>query len=493
MRTLRILSIILLFIFFASFLIHPLYSINQDIGRHLKSGEIIWQTKSVYKTNLFSFTEPNHPFINHHWLSEVTFYGLNNIIGLNGLIVFKVVVLLLSLWLLFMAVKNKTDLWVFLISAMAGIMIWAERTDVRPEIFSYLFLSYFLFAIFRAKFQNQTKWLYFLPIVQIFWTNMHIYFAIGPILLLSFLIERIVNLKFKIFNLKRELRIFILVLVATLINPSFISGALYPLMVLKNYGYSIVENQNIFFLSDYGISTERIQMFQLSLALLILSFIIRKRVALFELLSGIFFSLMALKMLRNFGPYGMIFIPTTAINLSALKINTKKETVILLSVCAILISASAYNIKNKVSLTIPLGADKAVEFVKKNNIKGPVFNNFDVGSFLIWKMYPAPNCSADRHSEKGRVWCGTSPDFRVFVDGRPEAYSQEFFENIYKPMQLDQKMWEKYSKEYGINYIFFDHRDITPWARTFLARISQDKNWERVYVDEYVVIFVKNF
>ena len=142
----------------------------------------------------------------------------------------------------------------------------------------------------------------------------------------------------------------------------------------------------------------------------------------------------------------------------------------LISVCIILISTTSYNIKNKVSLSIPTGAEKAIEFVKNNNIKGPVFNNFDVGSFLIWKTYP---------------------EQKVFVDGRPEAYSQEFFENIYKPMQMDQKIWEKYSKEYGINHIFFDHRDITPWARTFLARISQDKNWERVYLDEYVVIFLK--
>jgi len=470
MRGLKILSPILLFIFFASFLIHPLYSINQDIGRHLKSGEIIWQTKSVYKTNLFSYTEPDHPFINHHWLSEVAFFGLNNVIGLKGLILFKAVILLLSLWLLFLAVKNKADLWIFLISAMAGIMVWAERTDVRPEIFSYLFLSYFLFAIFRAKYSNQTKWLYVLPIVQIFWTNMHIYFALGPILLLFFLVERIVNLKFKIFNLKKEIRIFILTCLATLINPNLISGALYPLVVLKNYGYSIVENQNIFFLTDYGVSIRSIQLFQFSLVLLILSFVVRKRIAIFELLSGILFSIMAMKMLRNFGPYGLIFIPLTTLNLSKIKLSTKKEMAVLISVCIILISATSYNIKNKVSLAIPTGAEKAIEFVKNNNIKGPVFNNFDVGSFLIWKMYP---------------------DQKVFVDGRPEAYSQEFFENIYKPMQSDPQQWKKYSDQYRINYVFFDHRDITPWARTFLARISNNPDWEMAYLDDFVVVFVK--
>ena len=121
-------------------------------------------------------------------------------------------------------------------------------------------------------------------------------------------------------------------------------------------------------------------------------------------------------------------------------------------------------------LEIPAGAAQGVEFVRQNNIKGPVFNNFDIGSFLIWKLYP---------------------EQKVFVDGRPEAYSTEFFRNIYKPMQEDPKMWKYYSEKYGINYIFFAHTDITPWARQFLLNISQDPNWLPIYKDGSVIIFLK--
>lgn len=483
MRFLRILSLLLLFVFFASLLVHPLYSVNQDIGRHIKSGEIIWQTKNVYKTNLFSFTEPDHPFINHHWLSEVVFFGLNNLAGLQGLIIFKTLILLLALGLVYRAVKNNSEYWAFLVSAMAGILVWTERTDVRPEIFSYLFLAFFIFAIYRAKYASKTKYLYFLPLVQIFWTNMHIYFVFGPILILFFLLDR----KF------RYWKIFLAVSAATLINPHFLAGAIYPLKILSNYGYSIVENQNIFFLLDYGISTRKIQLFQTSVVILIVGFIIRRRPAVFELLSGIFFSVMAVKMLRNFGPFGLILIPLTAVNFSGLKISAKKEMVLLITASALMAWASVYNIVNRVSLAIPIGAEKAVAFVKENNIQGPVFNNFDVGSYLIWKLYPAPNCSADRQSassaDGGRVWCGTSPDFRVFVDGRPEAYSKKFFEEVYKPMQEDPQLWKKYSDLYGINYVFFYHRDITPWARTFLGQMAQNTAWPMVYVDDFVVVF----
>lgn len=472
MRIFRVISIVLLFIFFASLLVHPLNSINQDIGRHIKSGQIIWETKQIYKTNLFSFTEPNTPFINHHWLSEVAFYGLNNALGLKGLILFKTAVILLALGLLLASVYSKTRLWPLAISSLVGFMVFMERIDVRPEIFSYLFLSFFVFAIFKAKNENNYKYSYFVPLVQIFWTNMHIYFAIGPILLLFFTIDRCLG-KHKEF--KQVATIFLATCIATLLNPNFITGAMTPFNILQHYGYSIVENQNIFFLRDYGISLMAINLFEISLAILILSLVITfrngRRQIIFEVLSAIFFTIMAGKMIRNFGLYGLTFIPIVALNLSVFKINAKKEVAILISVCVILVSVTIYNIKNNVSLAIPTGAEKGVDFIQQNNIKGPVFNNFDVGSFLIWKLYP---------------------EQKVFVDGRPEAYSVNFFDKIYKPMQENPTTWNHYANDvYHINYIFFDHHDITPWAQTFLSFISQDKNWPMVYKDGSVVIFLR--
>src|SRR3989344_9096051 len=92
---------LLLFVLLASFLIHNFDSIGQDIGRHLKVGEIIWQTKEIPKTNLFSFTESDFTFINHHWLSEVMFFGIFNVAGFTGLILFKAFLALTAFLLLF--------------------------------------------------------------------------------------------------------------------------------------------------------------------------------------------------------------------------------------------------------------------------------------------------------------------------------------------------------------------------------------------------------
>ncbi|PJE69283.1 hypothetical protein COU96_00565, partial [Candidatus Shapirobacteria bacterium CG10_big_fil_rev_8_21_14_0_10_38_14] len=58
-----------LVIFLAYF--HQLDDFDQDLGRHIKLGEIIWQTKKVPVMNLFSYTHPDFPTLDHHWGSQV--------------------------------------------------------------------------------------------------------------------------------------------------------------------------------------------------------------------------------------------------------------------------------------------------------------------------------------------------------------------------------------------------------------------------------------
>src|SRR3990167_4110313 len=149
MKKKEIFGVVLIFVLLGLLAVHSLNSINQDIGRHLKSGQIIWETKNVYKTNLFSFTEPAHPFINHHWLSEVVFYLLNGLIGLKGLIVFKAGVIVAAFLLIFRSLPRSALCWPlgwpFLLAGIPALFIFSSRTDVRPEVFSYLSLSFFLF------------------------------------------------------------------------------------------------------------------------------------------------------------------------------------------------------------------------------------------------------------------------------------------------------------------------------------------------------------
>ena len=102
---------------------HIITSINTDIGRHIKSGEIIWQTKNVPKTNLFSFTEPDHAFIDHHWLSQIIFYIVDRASGLDGLNILKSLLITAAFVFSVLAVYKKELFWQIIFAAIFATFI----------------------------------------------------------------------------------------------------------------------------------------------------------------------------------------------------------------------------------------------------------------------------------------------------------------------------------------------------------------------------------
>src|SRR3989344_2875439 len=369
---LEIIIFILFFSLLAVFLIHNFDSIGQDIGRHLKTGEIIWQAKEVPKTNLFSFTEPDFPFTNHHWLSEVIFYGIYGWFGFTGLILLKVVFVLAAFLLLFFVAKKYATFWPIVISFLFSIFIFIERTEVRPEIFSFVILAFFLWVLFGEKYRGSTlnlqkgrtsnllqgrtfDWLWFLPIAQLLWVNLHIYFFIGPVLVLSFLIDQLINLKNKQVNrslsqfdgeesgarkrpihlfvdlsIRRTLTVLCLVFIVTIFNPNGIQGALLPFNILKEYVFSIVENQTLAFLANFFGFKLTIFVFKLSVAAAVILSVInfrKTRQRIFEILILIFSIYAGFKMLRNLPLYALVSFPILAILLSDVSQSTKTKLV----------------------------------------------------------------------------------------------------------------------------------------------------------------------
>ncbi|OGN13105.1 MAG: hypothetical protein A3J47_01285 [Candidatus Yanofskybacteria bacterium RIFCSPHIGHO2_02_FULL_43_22] len=494
----------LIFILAGTLFFHNFTSINVDIGRHIKLGEIIWQTKSIPDTNLFSFTAPDYSFVNHHWLSEVIFYkvyslGSNWVSGLKAIMIFKIIILLATYFLLFLTVR-KQNIVVVAFAFLMSVFVFAARTEPRPEIFSYLIFTAYLLVLYRTRISNfKINLLWILPVMQVFWVNMHIYFIIGPIVFSLFLIEKVVLKKLT----RQDLLIGLLIVLANFANPNFIDGAIYPLKVLNNYGYNVAENSSLFFLAKYfGHWASQDKLFLISFFVLAGSFVVsfwrtklmtsnvvthndirysNIKTRIFDLLLIAMTAILSFKMQRNIPLFALSVWPIMTGNLTRI-MNPKKLkrwlyacTISLLIVSVYLVvSGKFYNWLDSpklFSLSISNAAQDGTNFVKANSIQGPMFNNFDIGNYLVWQLYP---------------------EQKVFVDGRPEAYPVEFFEKIYKPMQRDERVWKEMSQKYGINYIFFSHTDMTEWSQEFLIRMTKDSEWSMVFLNDAIVIFVKN-
>ncbi len=110
----------------------------------------------------------------------------------------------------------------------------ASREEIRPEVFSYLFIALFLWLLWRYK-ENiiSCGWLYLLPVLEILWINLHIYFFFGFFLIMFFLFTEILTKKnLEVKKLKNLCVCFILVL-----------GASFILLLIihrKNFSFAIL-------------------------------------------------------------------------------------------------------------------------------------------------------------------------------------------------------------------------------------------------------------
>lgn len=469
--------------------LHPIADMSQDLGRHLLLGKLILQTHTVPQINFFSYTYPTFPFINSHWLSEVVFYLLSQAVGLYGLFYVTVALFSLAFTALFAFAAKRFGIFPAFVSTVFVLTIFLSRTVLRPEIFSYVFMAVFLIILYKHR-EKPTKWLFLLPLVQAAWVNMHIYFPVGEGLVGLFVLDTIVTRlhqthAFSGVLYDKRLRLLVLTLVlcflATLINPNGITGALYPLHVFANYGYSIEENQSIFFLLNYGFPFSNFAgIFVATGILILLAIVYRSKLPVIDVLLAVILTIGAFSATRNSGLYALGIIMLLIRLVSSLFISLSKrlnEHSALLFfgksiLCCFLVIVLFWlrQTTDGFALRIDATEQNATDFFLTHELKGPLFNNFDIGSYLDYRLYPRE---------------------KVFVDGRPEAYPVDFFQNVYIPMQENPQVFNEEDAKYHFNTIIFSYTDQTPWAAQFVFSINKNTTWKLVYLDPHTMILVK--
>lgn len=462
---------------------HEITAVTQDLGRHLTTGNIILATGNIPKTNLFSYTYPSFPFINHHWLSEVVFAALFPFGGFGILLALTILLAVLSFGTIYFYGLRHHGLAAVSITSLFYLPILFERTDVRPELFSFLFLS--LFIVILYAFRNKPSWHVLLLIpIELLWVNIHIYFIVGVAVTGIFLIDLLFMERAVLFQKRRVSKKIMMLLftlagvwAVTLINPNGIAGAFYPFRVFSNYGYAIEENQNIFFLWSL-FHKQTILFFFLTISFLFfLLLFVAKKIKPVSFMLALFFAALAITAERNFPlfVFGTFLSFTDALSSLIEKRMFQKKPVVIIAYSLFFAFLFFVNISfvlatKKVGANIPEHLPDGSSFFLSHNLKGPIFNNFDNGGYLIYRLYPKE---------------------LVFTDSRPEAYPTDFFQKTYIPMQQDSKMFSAVSNYYNFNAIIFGHTDQTPWAKDFLRSITSNTNWSLVYVDSYTIIFLK--
>ncbi len=470
-------------------LFQPSHAMTEDLGRHILLGEIIWKTNSIPPTNLFSYTYPDFPFVNHHWLSEVLLYLVSAGFGLTALIVLKVFILGGAL---IMAIWSGIRLG-GTIPALATTTILLplilERNSERPEMFAFFLFSVLFFVLFASRLSIKIKFAA-AALIMILWVNLHISFIYGLLLVGVFFVKEITEgifikthpsvgkeeaWKEKIFG---ALAVMGISAIATLLNPHGLTGALYPFTIFNNFAYQTTENLGVFQLLPILRSDVFIPYFLWCapiLALLVLWTLIKKRVWEWSYLIFLGFTTLVFMKIRNMPYFVFTGIPAcsaalTVILKSALhKVEGLKTTIATSFIIAHIGFSFFLFSKIPPAIFIPEPGKNGLDFFIAHAPPGNIFNNFDIGSYIDYRLYPK---------------------YGSFVDNRPEAYPPGFF-TAYIDMQINQEFREKMFTQYGINSVIFSRGDITDWAGMFLSQMQADPRWEISYLDDYLVIFFR--
>lgn len=175
---------------------------DPDFWWHLRTGQLISETRAVPHADPFSLTARGQVWVTHEWLTEVVMWATYRAAGWGGLVALFSLVTTAALWLAERRAERRgahrfVACAATLLAALAALPIWG----VRPQMISFLFTSVFVFALdaysrsdatldWQARSDkflprlhrsssraNRVPWL-LVPLMLV-WANMHAGFALG--------------------------------------------------------------------------------------------------------------------------------------------------------------------------------------------------------------------------------------------------------------------------------------------------------------------------
>lgn len=179
--------IVLLTIFYtlaAGFALRPVLVNDPDLWWHLRTGQWIVEHQAWPLTDVFSQVGQGKPWIAYSWLFEVMLYGVFAKFGLAGILGMTALLALAIVAALVLHVRPyvASDKQAVLYSGL-GVLALASLCNPRPWLFTLLFFILEYSVLLAVRRTGRTRLLWCLPPLFALWANLHIQFIYGLFLL----------------------------------------------------------------------------------------------------------------------------------------------------------------------------------------------------------------------------------------------------------------------------------------------------------------------
>jgi hypothetical protein len=484
------------------------FVLDSDIWWHLKVGDWIVGHMGVPHTGILSRTAANRPWVAYSWGYEVLLSRAYAWFGLIGIGVFGTVLTLAVAYSIFWMMRRlSSQFWVAWIGTLIVCWSFLFNGTPRPFFFSIGLFAVTLTLLLEANRSDRVQMLYWLPLIFLVWANLHIQFIYGLFLVGLFIA---VNLAQRIasalsispgFLLPPTLPAANLVAVgaacalATLCGPYFYHPYLVVLEYSKaKFAYSIIIELQPLSFRGYSHFLELLVMaagffavgWQASLRRANAPSGQQNDSASLDLFKLALLSIAAVVAFRTMRDAWFICLPAAACvaDLFAARAKDRQpgssteaiapawhesfvERAGIIAVTAILLVIFSTNtdfnergLDRAISSTYPVNA---INFLRRNPVPGPLYNNLNWGGFLMWYM----------------------PDYPVAIDGRNDLYGDDL-DKIFFNTQIAEK---SYTTDPYLN----ESRVVLLDSHLPLAKIlTIDPRFQVVYHDDIATVFARH-
>ncbi|MBZ5582559.1 MAG: hypothetical protein LAQ30_10220 [Acidobacteriia bacterium] len=453
----------------------PIY--DSDFWWHLRTGQYIVEKHALPVPDPFSFTtsmrgaaypgeEITRRFnLTHEWLAQACYYLVYRAAGFPGIVLFRAGLLALFCGLVgLVAWRRCGGFWRAVAAAFAAAAAAAPVAYDRPYLFTFVFLAATV-AILEFR-----RFLWLLPPLFLVWANCHGGFFLGWIVLAAYSAEALLARRRKQRD-PHERTLWLLGAAAILVSGCNPNG-FRVVEVLSYYRGSFLTSRLLEWsapkLWPPGVFSALLAG---GAAALLFA---RGRARRVDFLLFAAFAAAGLSAQRNVFLMGLI-APLAMVSYFPWKRALRPPWEFALAGVAVggIVLALARGGSFQLRPAEWKYPASAADFLLAHGIGGPIFNTYEYGGYLIWRLWPRE---------------------RVFIDGRAlnESVFLDYARILYNRDGSDGKSAQELLDEYGVRTIVMNGFEYSGGLQYQLApALAGSAAWKLVYADAQAVVFVR--
>lgn len=383
---------------------------DPDLWWHLRTGQIMWVTHAIPRTDLLSYTTNQHPWVAHEWLSQLSMYAAWKAGDYTGLMLWFCIVTTAFLVIQYASCSLYSgNARVAFLGALTTWFFATIGLAIRPQMLGYTLLACELLILHLGR-SRDPRWFYLLPLLFAVWVNVHGTFFFGLIVLAVVFVSGLLNVTagllvsrpFDRTQRKALLGAGAFSLAALFVNPVGWRLLAYPLWTILDWRMQLdaVEEWQRLSFDD----SRAIGLLAVMGSILVTALVRRMKLYVDELaLLTVAFGMAVLHQRLLFA-WGIVASPILCRQLGDLYPTSRGKFLpnAILTVAFLGVACVAFPAQGELASQVARGNPvEAVNHIRRTHLTGRMLNEYAYGGYLTWAL----------------------PEVKVFIDGRSDVYA----------------------------------------------------------------------